>query len=90
MKKLLIVAVLFLTAFATQAQTKDNPFRINLDLTNNKLNYREFDGMFDFGNLENSGFRLGVQRYLNSSLDLELGVVYGKLVYENLFRNNIL
>lgn len=84
---ILMIGVFTLSSYA---QSQENPWRLNIDLTNNKFKYRQLDGLFDFGQLDNSGFRVGGQRFLNKSLDLEFGVGYGKLIYEQLFESNVL
>lgn len=90
MRKCLMILVLGLFTLASYAQRQDDPWRLNIDITNNKFKYRDLDGLFDFGQLDNAGFRVGVQRYVNSSFDVELGLGFGKLIYEQLFESNIL
>ncbi len=90
MRKFLIVFMLGIFTMSSYAQSEDVPWRVNIDLTNNKFKYRIWEGLFDFGELGNAGFRVGAQRYLNNSLDLEFGVGYGKLVYEQIFESNVL
>ena len=89
MKKLLMMAVMVFTALSLKAQTSDDPWWVDIDLTNNKFSYRYYESLFDFGNLGNSGFRVGVDRYLNNSLDVEFGVSYGKLSHEAIYESNV-
>lgn len=89
MKKLYLILALACMTFTVQAQTVDSPWWVDIELVNNKFDYRWFEGIFDFGNLENAGVRVGVERYLNKSWDAEFGVSYGKLKYENIFSANL-
>jgi len=89
MKKLFVLIALFMSVGAMQAQTEDSPWWVSLDLTNNKFKFRYWEGLYDFGQLDNAGFRVGVERYLSSSFDLEAGFSRGNLKYENLFDANI-
>lgn len=84
MKRLLIF-ILGLYSFSLSAQTEDNRLWLSIDLTNNKFDYRFYESIFDFGNLDNWGMRVGVEAYLNPSLDLEGGIAYGNLRHENIF-----
>lgn len=90
MRKFFILLTLGIFSMSSYAQSEDSPWRINIDLTNNKFHYHIWEGLFDFGQLDNSGFRVGAQRYLNNSLDLEFGIGYGKLIYEQIFKSNVL
>ena len=72
-----------------KAQTESSPWWFTMELTNNKLDFRGLDGVFNFGQLDNSGLRIGVERYLNSSFDLELAFSHGRLEYENIFRTSV-
>ncbi len=86
MKKFFVLIALFcMTVGTAQAQTEDSPWWLSLELTNNKFKFRFWEGLYDFGQLDNAGFRVGVERYLNSSFDLEVGFSHGNLIYENLF-----
>lgn len=89
MRKIIILAVLGIFSLTTNAQTQDDPWWLNIELTNNKWDYRIWEGMFDFGQLDNSGFRIGVDRYLSKSFDAEFGFSYGKLNYENVVNANL-
>lgn len=89
MKKLLLFALALFATFSMSAQTADDPWWIDIDLTNNKFKFRWYDGLYNFGELENAGFRVGVDRYLNNSLDVEFGTSYGKLSHENVFESNL-
>ncbi len=89
MKKLLLTAVIIFTAFSLKAQSADDPWWLDIDLTNNKFSYRSYESLYDFGQLENSGFRVGVDRFLNASFDAEMGISYGKLQHENVFKSNV-
>ena len=84
MKKLLLILRMAVSTFSLSAQTEDSPWWLTLEVTNNKLDYKWYDGMFTFGQLDNSGFRLGIERYLNPSFDLEVGASYGNLVHESI------
>lgn len=89
MKRFLIALTLFMGVVSAQAQTEDTPWWLTIELTNNKFDYRFWEGIFDFGQLDNSGFRVGVERYLNSSFDVEAGLSYGKLIYEDVYKGNL-
>ena len=89
MKKLLLTLTAILFAFTAHAQTADDKWWIDIDLINNKFDYRYYESLFNFGDLGSAGFRVGVDRYLNNSLDLELGTSYGKLSHENIFVGNV-
>ncbi len=89
MKKLLLAIAMVFSAITVQAQSADDPWWIDINLTNNKFSYRFYESLYDFGNLDNSGFRVGADRYLNNSLDLEFGVTYGKLRHENIYVSNV-
>lgn len=89
MKRIFVLLAFIVSLGAAEAQTADSPWWLSLDLTNNKFKFRYWEGLYDFGDLGNAGFRVGVERYLNRSFDLELGFAYGNLVYENLFDANV-
>ena len=89
MKKIYVILVMLFMGFTTQAQNVDSPWWVDIELVNNKFDYRYFEGVFDFGNLDNAGVRVGVERYLSKSWDAEFGVSYGKLKYENIFSSNL-
>lgn len=89
MKRLLLTAVMVFAAFSMKAQTSDHPWWLDINYVNNKFDFKFYESLFDFGNLENSGFRVGVDRYLNNSLDVEFGVSYGKLSHETVFTSNV-
>lgn len=89
MKKIFVLIAFLMSVGITQAQTADSPWWLSLDLTNNKFKFRFWEGLYDFGQLDNSGFRVGVERYLNKSFDLEIGFSHGNLIYENLFDANV-
>ena len=89
MRKILILVVLGIFSLTSYAQTQDDPWWLNIELTNNKFDFRNWEGIFDFGQLDNSGFRVGVDRYLSKNFDAELGFSYGKLRYENVFESNV-
>ncbi len=89
MKRLFYLFGLMLIISGLRAQNVNDPWWLSMELTNNKLDFRFYEGIYDFGQLDNSGFRLGVERYLNSSFDVEAGFSFGKLIYENIFSSNI-
>lgn len=89
MKRFLIALTLFMGVLSAQAQTEDTPWWLTIELTNNKFDYRFWEGIFDFGQLDNSGLRVGVERYLNKSFDVEAGLSYGKLIYEDVYKGNL-
>lgn len=89
MKKFLIALALFMGVVSAKAQTADSPWWLSVELTNNKFDYRFWEGIFDFGQLDNSGFRVGVERYLSASFDIEAGVSYGKMIYEDIYDGNL-
>lgn len=89
MKRFLIALALFMGVVSAEAQTADSPWWLSIELTNNKFDYRFWEGIFDFGQLDNSGFRVGVERYLNASFDIEAGVSYGKMIYEDIYDGNL-
>lgn len=89
MKRIIMMLVLVCFSAGLQAQTEDKPWWLSIELTNNKFHYRVYEGVFNFGQLDNSGFRLGIERYLNASFDLEAGFSYGKVSYEDIFNANV-
>lgn len=89
MRKYLMILMIGVFTLASYAQTQDDPWWVNIELTNNKFSFRIWESLYDFGQLDNSGFRLGVDRYLSKSFDAEVGVSYGKLQHENIFRGNV-
>lgn len=89
MKRFFILMALVIVSTGVKAQTESSPWWLSVELTNNKFDYRFWEGIFDFGQLDNSGFRVGVERYLNSSFDLEFGFSYGNLIYEDVFDGNV-
>lgn len=89
MKKLVLLFAMVVVASSMNAQTSDDPWWIDINYSNNKFSYRYYESLFDFGDLDNSGFRVGVDRYLNSSLDVEFGTSYGKLSHEDIFEANV-
>jgi len=89
MRKYLMMLMLGFFTLASMAQTQDDPWWVNIELTNNKFSYRFYESLFDYGQLDNSGFRVGVDRYLSKSFDAELGFSYGKLRHENIYESNL-
>ncbi len=89
MKKFFLSILLMVCASSLIAQTEAEPWWLDFELTNNKFNYRFYEGIFDFGQLDNAGIRVGVDRYISKSFDAEFGISYGKLIYENLFDANL-
>ena len=89
MKKLILFTFIFALTFSLNAQTADDPWWINIEYGNNKLDFRSFEGMFDFGNFETSAIRVGMDRYINPSFDLELGLSYGNLIYETIWNSQL-
>ena len=88
MKRLLIFLI-GMYSFSLAAQTESDKLWLSIDLTNNKFKYRFYESLYDFGNLENWGMRVGVTRYLNPSLDLEGGISFGNLRHENIFVSKV-
>ena len=70
-------------------QTEDNKLWLSIDLTNNKFDYRFYESIFNFGTLDNWGMRVGMEYYLNPSLDLEGGLAYGNLIHEAIFKGKV-
>ena len=66
-------------------QTEYDRFRYEIGVTHNKLDLRYNDGMFNFSDIDNVGFRVAGSYYINSSLNAELAVSRGKLKHENEF-----
>lgn len=89
MKRLLLIVALATVGLGLKAQTEDSPWWLTIELTNNKLDYKWYDGRFTFGQLDNSGFRVGVERYLNSSFDLEVGFSHGRIVHNDILDGNV-
>ncbi|WP_170827385.1 OmpA family protein [Roseivirga sp. 4D4] len=89
MRKYLMMLMLGFFTLASIAQTQDDPWWVNIELTNNKFSYRFFESLYDFGQLDNSGFRVGLDRYLSKSFDAEFGFSYGKLRHENIYESNL-
>lgn len=86
MKKKLTILLLLMVSlgFSSKAQTKDSPWWLSLELATNKFDFSYYDGLFNFGEINSVGVRVGVERYLNPSFDLELGASYGGLVHEQI------
>ena len=89
MRNYLIILMLAIFSLSAQAQTQDDPWWVNIELTNNKFSYRYYESLYDFGNLDNAGFRVGLDRFLSKSWDAEFGFSYGKLQHENIFKGNL-
>tara|TARA_R110001599_G_scaffold339010_1_gene558323 strand:- start:5008 stop:6417 length:1410 start_codon:yes stop_codon:yes gene_type:complete len=89
MKKLLLILAMAVSTFSVSAQTEDSPWWLTLELTNNKLDYKWYDGMFNFGQLDNSGFRVGIERYLSPSFDLEIGFSHGRIIHNDILDGNV-
>ncbi|RKQ49344.1 outer membrane protein OmpA-like peptidoglycan-associated protein [Roseivirga pacifica] len=89
MKKLLLITALMIAGLSTYGQTADDPWWVNIEYANNKFEYRYYEGLFNFLELDNSAFRVGVDRYLGKSFDLEAGFSYGKLIHEDIFEANL-
>ena len=84
MKKLFTIALLCLCTLAI-GQTKEDPIRLYLGVTTNKLDMTYFESMFNFSDIENVGFRVGADAYLNPSLDASFNISRGKMKHEDLF-----
>lgn len=89
MRNYLIILMLVIFSMSAQAQTEDDPWWVNVELTNNKFSYRFYESIYDFGQLDNAGFRIGLDKYLSKSFDAEFGFSYGKLRHENIFEGNL-
>ncbi|MFY0593077.1 thrombospondin type 3 repeat-containing protein [Roseivirga sp.] len=89
MRNYLIILMLGIFSMSSYAQTQDDPWWVNIELTNNKFSYRFWEGLYDFGQLDNAGFRVGVDRYISKSFDAEFGFSHGKLQYENIFKSSL-
>jgi outer membrane protein OmpA-like peptidoglycan-associated protein len=66
-------------------QTDYNRFRYEIGATHNKLNQNYDDGMFNFSDVENVGFRVAAHYYISPSFNASLSVSRGKLKHENEF-----
>lgn len=89
MKRLLLAIAFIGLSFGLKAQTKDAPWWLTVELTNNKLDYKWYDGRFTFGQLDNSGFRVGIERYLSPSFDLEIGFSHGRIIHNDVLDGNV-
>ncbi|MGW8121923.1 OmpA family protein [Roseivirga echinicomitans] len=84
MKKFLVILTLAVSTFSLSAQTADSPWWMTVELSHNKLDYKWYDGMFNFGEFPGIGLRVGLERYLNPSFDVELGASYGGMIHEKI------
>jgi OOP family OmpA-OmpF porin len=68
---------------------QDSPWWLTIECTNNKRDYKFYDGCFTFGQFDDLRFSVGVERYLKSSFDLELGFSLSIIVYNDIFDSKV-
>lgn len=85
MKKIFILTLLCISTLV-MGQTKEDPLRIQLGVTHSGVDTWYYENMYDFSDLDNVGFSVGAELYVNPSFNTSLIVSRGKMKYEDNFR----
>ncbi|KYG72727.1 OmpA family protein [Roseivirga echinicomitans] len=89
MKKIYLLLILSLFTLSTTAQTKYDPIRFEVGVTNNKIELKELERPFDLSNLNAFGIRVASELYINPSFNAALSATRGKLRFDNIFRGTV-
>lgn len=86
MKKIILLALFFtVTTLTTMGQTKEDPLRVSLGVVHNKMQLIYYDGLFNFSELEDVGFRVGGELYINPSFNTSLNLSRAKMRHEMVY-----
>ncbi|MGW8123957.1 OmpA family protein [Roseivirga echinicomitans] len=82
MKKIILLAFFFAATTLVTGQTKEDPLKVSLAVVHNKVKVWYYDGLFNFSELEDMGFRVGGELYLSPSFNTSLNVSRAKMRHE--------
>lgn len=89
MKKLYLLLILCAITFSTMAQTKYDPLRFEIGVTNNRIELRDLERTFNLSDMNSFGVRLAAELYVSPSFNTALSFSRGKLRFEDVFRGTV-